>query len=242
MPARVRSALGRVPVPVAWLVGGFLALLACLLVLGALADEVAEQEANALDAFANPFLHGLASPGLDAAMGAATFMGSTPAIPLLLLAAGLGLIAIRRRREALFLVAAIGGSFALNQLLKLVVHRPRPQLAWAQVQPEFSFPSGHTQNGLVFYLALALIVWVIAGRRAGVVAVAAAAILAVLIGVSRIYFGFHYLTDVVGGYFAGLAWLLIVAAAFRAGPMLRAWRTDADPGEAGPAPANSGRA
>jgi undecaprenyl-diphosphatase len=135
-------------------VGGFVALLACLLVLGSIAEDVHDQEASALDALVTPLLHGLSNPTLDAVMGALTDVGSTVVV-VPLLAVALALLAWRRdRREVLFLVVAMAGSLALNQSLKLIFHRPRPQLAWAQVQPEFSFPSGHAMNSLVFYVAL----------------------------------------------------------------------------------------
>ena len=73
-------------------------------------------------------------------------------------------------------------------------------------------------------MALALIVWSIAGRRAGLLAVLVAAAIALGVGVSRIYLGYHYLTDVVGGVLAGLAWLLIAVTAVRARPAWRQWR------------------
>ena len=125
------------------------------------------------------------------------------------------------RAEALFLAVAIGGSVALNGIMKVVVHRPRPVLPWAHVLPDYSFPSGHTMNSLVFYLAIALIVWARLGRRAGSLAVAVALLIAVAVGFSRIYLGYHYLSDVVGGFAAGLAWLLVVALAFETIP--RTW-------------------
>jgi len=125
------------------------------------------------------------------------------------------------RREALFLAVAIGGSVILDEALKLIFHRPRPQLSWAQVQPEYSFPSGHSMNSLVFYLALAIIVGRLWSRRAGLIAAMLAIGLAVLIGTSRIYLGYHYFTDVVGGLFAGLAWLLLVSWVFDMGELPR---------------------
>lgn len=232
----------RVGLAIGWLVAGALALVVSLLALGAIAEEVHDQEALFLDSVANPVLHGLASPALDAVMQAATFMGSTPAIPVLLVVALAVLLVARRRREATFLVVAIGGSLAINQTLKLVFHRARPSLAWAHVQPEYSFPSGHSQNSLVFYVALALVAWIVIGRRAGIVAVAAAVALSLLVGVSRIYLGYHYLSDVVGGFLAGLSWLLITAMAFDAGPMLVRWRRDrhAPAGTVMPAPEGTG--
>lgn len=208
-------------------VGGFVGLFACLLVFGAIAEDVHEQEANALDAIATPLLHGLANPTLDTIMNALTNLGSTQVIvPLFVLALVL-LVWRRHRREALFLTVALAGSLVLNQSLKLIFQRPRPVLAWAHVQPEFSFPSGHSMNSLVFYVALALIVWVLWGRRAGVISVAAAIVVALLVGTSRIYLGYHYLTDVVGGFLAGAAWLFIVSTAFDRGLWLRGWRAQA---------------
>jgi undecaprenyl-diphosphatase len=229
-PARAAGRFSRPPRSrLVLVVGGFVALFACLLVFGAIAEDVHEQEANALDALATPLLHGLSNPILDAIMRALTDLGSTiVVVPLFVVALAL-LIWRRHRREALFLAASMAGSLVINESLKLIFHRPRPQLAWAQVQPEFSFPSGHAMNSLVFYVAVALIIWVFWGRRAGLIAAVLALVLALLIGTSRIYLGYHYFTDVVGGLFAGAAWLLIVSAAFDGGFWLRRWRAE-EPG------------
>jgi undecaprenyl-diphosphatase len=209
--------------------GGFVALLACLLALGAIAEDVHNQEASALDALATPLLHGLSNPILDAVMGTLTTLGSTIVVVPLFVAALVLLIWRRHRREALFLAVSMAGSLVLNQSLKLIFQRPRPQLAWAQVQPEYSFPSGHAMNSIVFYVAVALIVWVLWGRRAGLIATVLAIVLALLIGTSRIYLGYHYFTDVLGGLLAGAAWLIIVAAALDGGLWLNRWRDQESP-------------
>jgi undecaprenyl-diphosphatase len=203
---------------------GFGALLACLAVFGVLAQDVHRQEAIALDAVMTPLLHGYASPTLDSVMWAITTIGSTMVVAPFFIAAEVGLVLARRRREALFLALAILGSVIMNALLKLVFQRPRPQLPWAQTPLDFSFPSGHTMNSLVFYLALALIAWVIWGPKIGIPATIGALILAVLIGSSRIYLGAHYFSDVAAGFAAGLAWLLIVSAGFDAGSWVASWR------------------
>jgi undecaprenyl-diphosphatase len=78
-------------------------------------------------------------------------------------------------------------------------------------------------NAIIFYVALALIVWSVFGRRIGVVSLVGALVLALGVGVSRIYLGYHYLTDVVGGLLAGIAWLLVVGAAFNARPRWWHW-------------------
>src|SRR4029079_10089592 len=103
---------------------------------------------------------------------------------------------------------------------------------WANVLPDYSFPSGHTMNSVAFYGALAVIIWSIAGRRWGIVAVGAATVLCPLIGISRIYLGYHYFTDVIGGALAGVSWLLITVAVFRIRP-LDGWGMGARRGRAG---------
>ncbi len=195
-------------------------LAVCLLVFGVVAWVASEPWANLLDVSATPFLHGLASPTVDAVMSAVTALGSTSIIASLLVLALTGLIWRRHRRQALLLAISMAGSVVFNEWLKQVVQRPRPQLPWAQGQTDFSFPSGHAMNSLVFYVALALIVWALRGRRAGQIAFVIAGVLALLIGTSRIYLGYHYATDVAGGFLAGAAWLLIVSAAFDARPWL----------------------
>jgi undecaprenyl-diphosphatase len=213
-PAHVASAL---------LLIGFLALTACVVLLGTLAEGIRDQEVYTLDTLATPFLHGLASPVLDALMNAATFAGSNLFIPPLFVIAIALLLRIRRPGAALFLVAASGGALLLNALMKVYFQRPRPQLPWASTLPDFSFPSGHTMNSVAFYVALAVIIWSVRGRRSGAVALAVAIVLCGLIGLSRIYLGYHYFTDVLGGFLAGASWLLIVLTAFRSGPLARFW-------------------
>jgi undecaprenyl-diphosphatase len=213
---------------------GFLALVACLILLGSLAEDVRSQEVNALDTLATPFLHGLASPALDRVMFVITTLGSNLVIPPLFVLTVAWLAWLRRPREALFLAVASGGSLVLNETMKLFFHRARPQLPWAQVPPDYSFPSGHTMNSLVFYVALAVVLWSVCGRRVGIAAVTGAIVLSLLIGLSRIYLGAHYFTDVAGGLLAGTIWLLVVAAAFRFGPLWRMWRNPRSPAAAEP--------
>ena len=205
------------------IVAGFGGLIAMLVVLGSIAAGVRAQEVFALDTWATPFLHGIASPGLDTVMLRLTDAGSSLVLAPLYAVAVAALLSKRRFGAAVFLTVAIGGSLLLQGAMKLWFERPRPQLAYAAVLPDYSFPSGHTMNAVIFYVALALIIWSIFGRPIGLIAVAIAAILAFGVGVSRIYLGYHYLTDVVGGLLAGVSWLLVVGAAFRARPKWWSW-------------------
>ena len=197
---------------------GFLIALVSMVVFAALADSIYVQEKFALDTVANPFLHQVSSPTLDAVMNGITTLGSVPFVGALFIVAMVVLLARRKRADALFLVVAIGGSVALNEALKLLIHRPRPALPWAHVPPDYSFPSGHSMNSLVFYVAIALLIWANVGERVGTWAVIGALVLSIAIGLSRIYLGYHYLSDVIGGFAAGLAWLFVVSIAFQTIP------------------------
>jgi len=210
------------------IVAGFVGLIASLVVLGSIAEGVRTQEVFALDAWATPFLHGIASPGLDTVMNTFTNIGSSLVIVPIFVIVVAGLVWKRRYGAALFLGVATGGSLVLQATMKLFFARPRQQLPWAQVLPDYSFPSGHTMNAIIFYVAVALIAWSVFGRRLGLAAVVVAVVVALAVGVSRIYLGYHYLTDVAGGLLAGVAWLLVVGAAFRARPTWWQWGGDGE--------------
>jgi membrane-associated phospholipid phosphatase len=106
-----------------------------------------------------------------------------------------------------FLAAGLGE--ILLVLLKLSFHRPRPahQLAMAH---GYSFPSGHAFIATIVYGFLIYMTWRLFKIRALRFTISAMSILLiVLVGVSRIYLKVHWLTDVLGGYAAGLAWLVL---------------------------------
>ena len=139
--------------PTAWstvrIAVGFVGVIVCLVILGSLARDVRDQEANALDGIATPLLHAFASPGLDTVMRAVTFLGSTTTLLPVFVLGLLCLVWLLRRRDAMFLTGAIAGSIALDGTMKLFFARPRPPLPWAQVLPDYSFPSGHSMNSIV---------------------------------------------------------------------------------------------
>jgi membrane protein DedA with SNARE-associated domain/membrane-associated phospholipid phosphatase len=116
------------------------------------------------------------------------------------------------RRQYLLLggwIAAVAGGGLLDLALKQVFQRTRP--VWdvpLLTVPGWSFPSGHAMGSLVAYGMLAYLLVREAHRHGQRVAViACAALLILLIGLSRIYLGVHYFSDVVGGYAAGVVWL-----------------------------------
>jgi membrane-associated phospholipid phosphatase len=197
------------------LIAGSLAVLACVLLLAVLANAVRDQETFWVDTVGNGFMHGFASPAMDALMGVATFSGTNPV--LLVMTAGIAilLVAARRHREALFLGVVVVGSMLLNTALKLVFQRPRPVLPWATVPPDYSFPSGHAMNSMAFALAVGVIAWRLLGPRRGGIVLAIAVAWSAVVGLSRIYLGYHYVTDVLAGFATAVVWVAVVVWAFR---------------------------
>jgi undecaprenyl-diphosphatase len=125
--------------------------------------------------------------------------------------------AVRRgaRLLAAVLVAVAGAAEGLNVLLKLLFHRPRPDLLWAaEVSASYSFPSGHSMVSAAAYAMTALVVGRLSPRLRAP-AWAGSVLVILLIGCSRVYLGVHWPTDVAAGFTAGA--LLVVAAELAVG-------------------------
>lgn len=96
----------------------------------------------------------------------------------------------------------------LNLALKAIVQRPRPDGFQLAVESGFSFPSGHSMAAMAFFGLLIWLVWHYKRDRAmRNLCCAAFAVIIVMIGVSRIYLGVHYASDVLAGFCVSLAWL-----------------------------------
>ncbi len=134
------------------------------------------------------------------------------AILVLLTAAVIGyLLLARRSRVALLVFTAVGGGVLLSTLLKRGFDRPRPELVAHEAEVyTASFPSGHSMMAAVTYLTLGALLARIHARRAlKVYFLNIAVLLAVIVGVSRIYMGVHWPTDVLAGWSAGAVWALL---------------------------------
>ena len=118
-------------------------------------------------------------------------------------------------RLAVFLVVTTLGGGLLDTIVKEAVGRPRPSLVDPVATAHGkSFPSGHAMSSAVVYGSLLLVFLPVIRRRYRPIVFAGAVVLVLGIGFSRLALGVHYITDVVGGYVLGLAWLAASTAAF----------------------------
>ena len=161
----------------------------------------------------------LRSPVLDVAVTAYTDIGGTIGMPILA-SATLLILALRRRSwTPVILIAAAGaGSLAMTIAGKQFFGRARPSVSDAVPPYDYtaSFPSGHSLNAVVIAGIVAyLLILREKSRRARVLTAAAAVVFAVTIGLSRVYLGHHWLTDVLAAWVLGAAWLALVITAHR---------------------------
>jgi membrane-associated phospholipid phosphatase len=163
-----------------------------------------------LDQAVAAWLDGHRAAGLTAGMRLLTGLASTPWVSGLTLIFALGL-AWKHAWQRLFVFALIvPGGMAVSVLLKQVFHRPRPVVADAlSAVAGYSFPSGHTLAATLLYGGMVCVMWnLIEAKSRRLKALAGAFVLVALVGLSRVQLGAHYLSDVLGGFTFGVAWLL----------------------------------
>lgn len=189
---------------------GVAAFVAALLLVLAIALA---QRAGWLD----PFNHGLfdvaghlrrssAGPGISATFSGITAAGDTASRFAILGIAVLVFVMRGRYRHAMWLAFAMVGGTLLNLAVKQIFAAPRPDiLPHLDIVHSYSFPSGHAAGGIILFGALAMLIarWWAWGVAVGAI---------VLMGVSRIWLGVHWPTDVLAAWIEGIGWLMLCAA------------------------------
>lgn len=184
-----------------------------------LAEETAEGDTHGFDSALLAALREPGRPGdpigphwLETMARDLTSLGSTSVLIFISLAA-IGFLLLQRRRAAALLVfAASGGGLALSNGLKKVFQRARPDEVFRSVEAtQYSFPSGHALISACVYLTLgALLAHTIQDRRLKLYVQGLAVLLVVVIGLSRVFLGVHWMTDVLGGWSLGAAWAMVL--------------------------------
>lgn len=190
-----------------------------LLTFGLIAAEVMEGSTTALDRTI-VLLFRSGSDSLSGPIGPPwvremardiTSLGSVAVLGIVSLVVVAYLLLARSRAEALLVLVAVLGGVAINSLLKIQFSRPRPDLFIPAAKVfTASFPSGHAAFSAITYMTLAALLARTTERsRLRYYFVGMAVMLTFMIGVSRIYLGVHYPTDVLAGWCIGSAWALM---------------------------------
>ncbi len=194
------------------------------LVLSFLASRVYESitESDGVAGLDRPILDAAMrarSPFLDGLVTAYTHIAGPIGMPIIAVVAIVVLSLVRKSWTPAILIAAAGiGSLLMTVAGKDIIDRSRPPLADAVPPYEYSpsFPSGHTLNATVVAGVIAyLLVLRMSTRRARAITITVAGSFALTIGLSRVFLGHHWFTDVLAGWVLGLAWLSLVITAHR---------------------------
>lgn len=189
---------------------GMLATIAALALFGSIAEDVVDREELAIfDLRVAAQIHAHATSAGIELFRAITQLGSVLMLAMIAGVTALAHFITRHRLLAGAWIATVARGALLDLGLKHLFERPRPEGATRYLHAvSWSFPSGHAMGALVGYGMLAYVLIMLSrstGQRIAAVVIAAVLILA--IGLSRLYLGVHYFTDVLGAYAAGAAWL-----------------------------------
>lgn len=196
---------------------GALAAAALLAGFGLIADAVTDGDTLNLD---TAVLMALRTPGdladpigpawFEEAVRDITALGSFSVLGIIVLLVFTYLLLVGKQRTGWFMVFAVVGGTVISTVLKMLFDRPRPDLTGVAEVFTASFPSGHaTVSAVVFLTIGAMLAEASPERQLKRFFVGVAIGLTVLVGVSRIYLGVHYPTDVLAGWSLGAAWALL---------------------------------
>ena len=187
-----------------------------LLLWGELAEDVWKRESFRFDDPILLWLHRHSNPTFDTLMLGLSLVGGYPLLGI----SGLLFVALfltARRREALFVALCIGGVSVLNVGAKMIFQRTRPDL-WVSLAPEpdYSFPSGHAMLSSAFIGMVLVLIWHATrssprGELWRRIAAPIGIVLVGAVGLSRLYLGVHYPSDILAGWLASFSWIALMS-------------------------------
>lgn len=162
---------------------------------------------NTIDANTYSVITKLMSNNMTSIMIFISYLGS--AVTLICLTLAL-IILLKNKRDSKFIALNLIIVFLLNRILKLIIARPRPSVLRLVYEEGYSFPSGHAMVSMGFYGFLIYLAYKnIKDKKIKIPLIIILSILILLIGLSRIYLGVHYATDVIGGFIIAIIYLVL---------------------------------
>jgi undecaprenyl-diphosphatase len=210
--------------PEIWTLAAIFTIAGLILAFGHIAEEVFEGDATKFDQTilllfrnASDVSDPIGPPWMEEMARDITALGSYAVLSVVFFAVVIYLLMTHQRAAALWVAAAVGGGVLLSNLLKFTFERPRPDLVPHAARVfTTSFPSGHATVSAITYLTLgALLAGLHDSFRFKVYFISLAILLTVAVGISRIYLGVHYPTDVLAGWCIGAVWAAFCWTIFR---------------------------
>lgn len=194
--------------------------IAAIALAGAFVKIAVEMREGKTSAFDNTILNAFRNPaGPSTTIGPSwlyeaardvTSIGSYSVLTIVMVLVVLYLLLARKRFEAIYLTAAVISGVVVSNALKIGFNRPRPFLDNTPEVFTASFPSGHATMSAVVFLTLGAILAAHEPRRSlRMLFIGAAIVLTLVVGLSRVYLGVHYPTDVIAGWCLGTAWAIL---------------------------------
>lgn len=182
-----------------------------LAIFAKLSGDLLYHQLRTFDRVVGEFIRGFATPSLTEFAIFVTNLGSAYVeIGLLFVVGAFLLFRLKHTWETVLMAISLSGAWLLNTILKELFHRARPDIVHLVKAGGYSFPSGHAMVAASFYGVIGYLLWLNLRNRSKpswyIVVFTFALIMA--IGISRIYLGVHFASDVIAGYVAGGVWAI----------------------------------
>ena len=182
--------------------------LASLYLFLKIGHEVLDKDILVIDTTITNFIYSFRSPPVTEVMMYFTYLGSAMVLFTLSIITII-FISKFRKKDVLIYLGILYSAVLLNLVLKYMYQRPRPDDFPLIHENSLSFPSGHAMNSFVFFAALSYFIFrETRNIKIGLVVSVISLIIIGLIGISRVYLGVHYPSDVIGGFIAGFLWFV----------------------------------
>lgn len=173
-----------------------------------IAKDVLEKEVLFIDTAISQFIYSFRTPWLTDIFRFISFLGGKFLILACTIMVGL-LVWKRHKRETILFIFTILVGFLLNNSVKVLLQVPRPNISPIGTSDSYSFPSGHAMNSFIFYALLSYFMFHFTrNKKLSILFSFMAMSLVFLIGLSRVYLGVHYPSDIIAGFTGGFWWFI----------------------------------